>query len=63
MSVSDRWHKTKPAPGDVPCKEHSRGTTRLYPTEDHLRGDRWLVRWRDENGEQCKRSFPKKSGT
>lgn len=62
MSISDRWHKTKPGPGDEPCREHSRGNTQLYPTRDHLRGDRWLVRWRDENGEQCKRSFAKKQG-
>jgi integrase len=62
MSISDRWHKTKPKPGDLPCREHSRGNTTLYPTAEHLRGDRWLVRWRDENGEQCKRSFAKKSG-
>jgi integrase len=62
MSVYDRWHKSKPGPGDVPCKEHSRGTTKLYPTAEHLRGDRWLVRWRNDGGEQCKRSFPRKSG-
>jgi len=62
MSVSDRWHKSKPAPGDVPCKEHSRGSTKLYPTSEHLRGHRWLVRWRSESGEQCKRSFPRRSG-
>ena len=62
MSVSDRWHKSKPRPGDVPCKEHSRGNVKLYPTAEHLRGDRWLVRWRDENGEQCKRSFAKRKG-
>lgn len=62
MSVSDRWHKSKPRPGDVPCKEHSRGNTKLYPTAEHLRGDRWLVRWRSECGEQLKRSFPRKSG-
>lgn len=62
MSVSDRWHKSKPGPGEVPCKEHSRGSTKLYPTSEHLRGDRWLVRWRSESGEQLKRSFSKKSG-
>ena len=62
MSVYDRWHKSKPGPGDVPCKEHSRGNTKLYPTAEHLRGDRWLVRWRSESGEQCKRSFPRRSG-
>ena len=63
MSVSDRWHKNRPGPGDTPCKEHSRGGTRLYPTVEHLRGDRWLVRWRDENGDQCKRSFAKRQGS
>jgi integrase len=63
MSVSDRWHKAKPDDGDVPCREHSRGNIKLYPTSEHLRGDRWLVRWRDENGGQCKRSFPKRKGT
>ncbi len=62
MSISDRWHKAKPAEGDVPCREHSRGNTKLYPTVEHLRGDRWLVRWRDEYGNQCKRSFAKKNG-
>src|SRR5215472_7729463 len=62
MSVSDRWHKSKLGPDEVPCKEHSRGNTKLYPTSEHLRGDRWLVRWRSESGEQLKRSFPKKSG-
>lgn len=62
MSISDRWHKTKPKPGDVPCREHSRGNTTLYPTAEHLRGDRWLVRWRDDQGNQGKRSFAKKSG-
>ena len=36
MSVYDRWHKSKPGPGDVPCKEHSRGSTKLYPTSEHL---------------------------
>jgi len=63
VSVSDRWHKTRPAPGDVLCREHSRGTTKLYTNSEHLRGDRWLVRWRDASGGQSRRSFPKKSGT
>lgn len=62
MSISDRWHKSKPGKGDTPCTEHSRGATKLYPTSEHLRGDRWLVRWRDENGNQCKRSFTKRKG-
>jgi integrase len=62
MSISDRWHKTGPAPDDAPCREHSRGSTKLYPTAEHLRGDRWLVRWRHEQGSQCKRSFAKRNG-
>jgi integrase len=63
MSVYDRWHKTHPGPADTPCAEHSRGRTKLYPTTDHLQGDRWQVRWRDENGHQAKRNFPKRKGT
>ncbi|TDD22084.1 site-specific integrase [Actinomadura sp. KC06] len=63
MSIYDRWHKTHPKPGDQPCREHSRGKSRLYPSADHFKGDRWQVRWRDETGQQCKRNFPKKAGT
>lgn len=63
MSVYDRWHKSHPAPGDAPCTEHSKGRANLYPTADHLQGDRWQVRWRDESGNQLKRNFPKKKGT
>lgn len=63
MSVYDRWHKSHPGEGEAPCAEHSRGSTRLYATADHMRGDRWQVRWRDDSGNQCKRNFPKKKGT
>ncbi|MFC4113412.1 site-specific integrase [Nonomuraea zeae] len=63
MGVYDRWHKSHPRDGDKPCREHSRGKTMLYPTTDHLQGDRWQVRWRDGTGQQCKRNFPKKAGT
>jgi integrase len=63
VSVYDRWHKTYPGPGEAPCAAHSRGKTRLYPTAEHLQGDRWQVRWRDESGRQCKRNFPKLKGT
>jgi integrase len=41
---------------------HSRGKVKLYPTAEHLQGDRWQVRWRDENAHQCKRNFPKLKG-
>src|SRR4051794_10122363 len=62
MAVADRWHTRRPRTGPdgepVPrCREH-----KLYPSVDHGQGDRWQVRWRDENGKQCKRNFPKKTG-
>ena len=63
MSIYDRWHKSHPGVDDQPCQEHSRGKTRLYPTAEHLQGDRWQVRWRDEAGGQCKRNFPRRKGT
>jgi integrase len=63
MSIYDRWHKSHPGPRDQPCSEHSRGRTKLYPTAEHLQGDRWQVRWRDETGSQCKRNFPRRKGT
>lgn len=62
MSIYDRWHKTRPALGDEPCREHSKGRTKLYPTASHGMGDRWQVRWRDENGQQRKRNFAKRDG-
>ena len=40
-------------------KENSRGRTKLYPSADHGKGDRWQVRWRDADGKQCKRNFAK----
>jgi hypothetical protein len=63
MSIYDRWHKSRPVPGDEPCREHSRGKTKLYPSADHGIGDRWQVRWRDEAGNQRKRNFAKRDGT
>jgi len=63
VSIYDRWHKSHPGPDDQSCQEHSRGKTRLYPTAEHLQGDRWQVRWRDETGGQCKRNFPRRKGT
>jgi len=63
MSIYDRWHKTRPSPGDEPCREHGRSkTATLYPTADHGKGDRWQVRWRDENGVQRKKNFAKRDG-
>lgn len=62
MAVYDRWHRRKPQPGQQPCREHSRGSTVLYPSADHGKGDRYQVRWYDEDGKQCKKNLPKKNG-
>lgn len=62
MTVADRWHKTYPKSGDEPCKEHSRGRAKLYPTREHMQGDRWQVRWRDLNDEQRSRNFALREG-
>jgi integrase len=60
VSVYDRWHKS-PGPGGDPCKC---GTSKhpLYPSAKHKQGDRWEVRWRDENKKQKHKSFAKKEG-
>ncbi|GGT09972.1 hypothetical protein GCM10010156_78100 [Planobispora rosea] len=56
MTVYDRWHKSRPDPGEPVCKEHRR-----TPTGEHGIGERWQVRWRDDRGEQRKRNFAKKT--
>lgn len=61
MAVYDRWHLSHPPEDAQPCR-CSRGKTKLYPGTDHEKGDRWQVRWRDENGAQRKRNFAKKDG-
>src|SRR5262249_38368947 len=33
----------------------------MVPTADHGTGDRWQVRWRDENGRQRKKAFGRKA--
>jgi len=61
MAVYDRWHRD-PQSGDEPCK-CGRGRNRLYPSADHLKGARWLVRWRDpDTGRQRAKSFALKEG-
>lgn len=55
MSVYDRWHKTRPAPGEVACREHGK-----VPMAGHGQGDQWQVRWRDESGAQRKRNYTRK---
>ena len=56
MTVYDRWHKSRSRPGEEKCGDH-----RKVPTVDHGKGDRWQVRWRDEQGSQRKQSFAKKT--
>lgn len=57
MAVYDRWHVTNPKSGSEKCKEH-----KLYPSEDHNKGDRWQVRYRDARGHQKKKNFALKTG-
>jgi integrase len=57
MAVSDRWHKSHPKPGDPVCREHN-----MAPTTVHGQGDRWQVRWRDDDGAQKARTFARKTG-
>ncbi len=52
MAVYDRWHKSRPAPGDPLCSEHGKASTAA-----HGKGDRWQVRWRDDTGRQCRANF------
>lgn len=62
MSVADRWHKSYPKPGDVPCK-CGRGKYKLYPSAEHEQGDRWQVRWYDLEGAQKSRNFALREGS
>jgi len=57
VSVYDRWHKSRPFTGEPECAEHG-----LVPSADHGTGDRWQVRWRDDDGAQHKRNFARKTG-
>jgi len=56
VTVYDRWHKSRPMPGDPSCREHGKA-----PTADHGKGERWQVRWRDEGGRQRKKAFGRKT--
>ncbi len=51
----DRWHKSRPDPGESECPEHPG----LVPSADHGCEKRWQARWRDKNGRQRSRNFPK----
>jgi integrase len=59
--VVDRWHVARPASGAKLCAEHSTKTKPVVAGKEHGRGKRWLVRWRDLNGKQCKESFAKRT--
>lgn len=61
VNIADRWHKSRPRPGDEPCK-CGRGKTRLYPKAEHGQGDRWQVQWRSPDGKQHSANRPKKEG-
>jgi integrase len=56
MAVYDRWHKSRPKPGEPVCREHGK-----VPTAEHGKGDRWQVRDRDDTRRQIKRNFAKQS--
>ena len=57
--VYDRWHKTRPQEGEPQCPEHPG----LVPSADHGCEKRWQARWRDKNGRQQTKSFPKNKKT
>lgn len=60
MAVYDLWHK-QPQQGDQPCRCGS-ARRPLYPSAKHRQGDRWEVRWRDDNKKQRHKRFAKKEG-
>lgn len=62
MAVYDRWHREPDGNGE-PCRCRNGRGGRLYPSADHLKGDRWQVRWRDPaTGKQKKKNFALKDG-
>lgn len=46
--VYDRWHKSRPAPGEPVCADH-----KAVPSADHGQGRRWQARWRDGGRQLC----------
>ena len=51
----DRWHKARPGPHESECPEHPR----LVPADKHGCEFRWQARWRDAEGQQRTKVFPK----
>jgi len=58
VSVSDRWHKSRPKSDEPKC----RCRPAKVPTADHGQGERWQVRYRDEAGHQRKKNFRERYG-
>lgn len=46
--VADRWHKTRPTPGEAECGEHKG----KVPSAAHGKGKRWQARYDDPNGRE-----------
>lgn len=55
--VYDRWHKSRPKPGEPEC---GCGPGKV-PTKDHGCPKRWQARWRDEAGRQRKENHAKQA--
>src|SRR4051794_2845092 len=56
MSIYDRWHKSRPKPGEELCGCRPK----RVPTTDHGCEGRWQVRYRDDAGQQRKRNFDRR---
>ncbi|MFD3535192.1 tyrosine-type recombinase/integrase [Streptomyces sp. NPDC058664] len=46
--VADRWHKSRPKPGEPECGEHKG----LVASKAHGKGKRWQARYDDPNGDE-----------
>ncbi|MEV0220664.1 tyrosine-type recombinase/integrase [Streptomyces sp. NPDC050704] len=57
--IYDRWHKSRPKKGEPGCPEHPG----LVPSADHGCEKRWQARWRDHDGRQLTKTFPKNKKT
>ena len=51
----DRWHKASPKKGEPDCPEHPGQVA----SRDHGCENRWQARWRDKDGHQRSKTFPK----
>lgn len=53
VHIADLWHKSRPGAGEKRC-DHREDGVRLVPSKAHGTGKRWVVRWRNLEGEQRK---------